>query len=113
MSEERESSEDNMDEIKNIYLCMLIKVKKEEKNPYRDEYCAFIRKKWYNLPGAENCLPTDYKCIDSNYEWTVVDFAEFMYRFFFFNAENFQIYNLGVNGKYKFVWLKLIFIKLL
>ena len=97
---EGKKSEDNMDEINNIFLTMIKKGKKEEKNAYRDEYCAFIRKTWYNLPGAENCLPTDYKCIDCNYERTVIEFAESIYKFFFFNAEIFQNYNHDVLGKF-------------
>ena len=66
----------------------------------KTKYCAFIRKTWYNLPGAENCLPTDYKCIDCNYERTVIEFAESIYKFFFFNAEIFQNYNHDVLGKF-------------
>ena len=104
MTEGKEINEDNMNEINNILEAMIFKVKKEEKNLYRDEYCAFIRKTWYNLPGAENCLPTDYKCIDCNYDRTVVEFATCIYKFFFFNAEIFQRYNYNALGKFKHVF---------
>ena len=104
MTEGKEINEDNMNEINNILEAMIFKVKKKEKNLYRDEYCAFIRKTWYNLPGAENCLPTDYKCIDCNYDRTVVEFASCIYKFFFFNAEIFQRYNYNALGKFKHVF---------
>lgn len=111
LTEGKEINEDNMNKINNILEAMIFKVKKEEKKFYKDKYCAFIRKTWYNLPGAENCLPTDYKCIDCNYDRTVVEFATCIYKFFFFNAEIFQRYNYNAVGKFKHVFANFILLK--